>query len=95
MGGDLPSIYYRTLDPFVALTAAAATTRNLKLGTGIALVPQRDVIHLANETARLDLVSDGRLVLVEFRAEDPDDERRARWWRLYQSPYPVRGKRRA
>jgi probable F420-dependent oxidoreductase len=49
------------LDPFVALTAAAATTRTLVLATGIALVPQRDVIHLAKEVASLDLVSDGRV----------------------------------
>ncbi|WP_028937125.1 LLM class F420-dependent oxidoreductase [Pseudonocardia spinosispora] len=62
-GGDLPRVYYRTLDPFVALTAAAATTTNLLLATGIALVPQRDVIHLANEAASLDVVSDGRAAL--------------------------------
>ncbi|HEY2204879.1 MAG TPA: LLM class F420-dependent oxidoreductase [Pseudonocardia sp.] len=62
-GGDLPRIYYRTLDPFVALTAAASTTSRLQLATGIALVPQRDVIHLAKEVASLDLVSDGRAVL--------------------------------
>lgn len=62
-GGDLPRIYYRTLDPFVALTAAAGTTTNLLLATGIALVPQRDVIHLAKQVASLDLVSNGRAVL--------------------------------
>jgi probable F420-dependent oxidoreductase len=62
-GGDLPRKYYRTLDPFVALTALAAVTRNLLVGTGIALLPQRDVIHLAKEAASLDLVSGGRLQL--------------------------------
>jgi probable F420-dependent oxidoreductase len=62
-GGELPRVYYRTLDPFVALTAAAAATRNLLVATGIALVPQRDVIHLANETASLDVVSNGRAAL--------------------------------
>ncbi|HZZ46190.1 MAG TPA: LLM class F420-dependent oxidoreductase [Pseudonocardia sp.] len=62
-GGDLPSVYYRTLDPFVALTAAAVVTEKLTLGTGIALVPQRDLIHLAKESASLDLVSGGRLAL--------------------------------
>ncbi len=44
-GGDLPRVYYRTLDPFAALTAMAGTTTDLLLGTGIALLPQRDVIH--------------------------------------------------
>lgn len=59
-GGDLPHIYYRTLDPFVALTAAATATRRLLLGTGIALLPQRDVIHTAKQVASLDLLSGGR-----------------------------------
>ncbi|HEY4003706.1 MAG TPA: LLM class F420-dependent oxidoreductase [Pseudonocardia sp.] len=62
-GGELPRVYYRTLDPFVALSSAAAATQNLLLATGIALVPQRDVIHLANEAASLDVVSDGRAAL--------------------------------
>src|SRR5664280_2746307 len=59
-GGDLPRKYYRTLDPFVALTAMASVTNRLLVGTGIALLPQRDVIHLAKEVASVDLVSDGR-----------------------------------
>lgn len=59
-GGPIPPKYYRTLDPFVALTAAAAATDRLILGTGIALVPQRDPIHTAKEVASLDLVSQGR-----------------------------------
>jgi probable F420-dependent oxidoreductase len=62
-GGELPRVYYRTLDPFVALTAVAAATQNLLVATGIALVPQRDVIHLANEAASLDVVSGGRAAL--------------------------------
>ncbi|MDT7575898.1 MAG: hypothetical protein QOH17_2231, partial [Pseudonocardiales bacterium] len=60
-GGELPRRYYRTLDPFVALAAVASVTSRLVLGTGIALLPQRDVIHTANEVASLDLVSDGRV----------------------------------
>ncbi|ADJ44295.1 N5,N10-methylenetetrahydromethanopterin reductase-related protein [Amycolatopsis mediterranei S699] len=59
-GGDLPRVYYRTLDPFVALAAAATATSELLLGTGIALLIQRDLIHTAKEVASLDLISDGR-----------------------------------
>ena len=55
-GGELPRVYYRTLDPFVSLTAAAVATENLLVGTGIALVVQRDTIHTAKEVASLDLV---------------------------------------
>jgi probable F420-dependent oxidoreductase len=62
MGGELPRIYYRTLDPFVALTAAATVTDKLLLGTGIALLAQRDAIHTAKEVASLDLVSGGRVI---------------------------------
>jgi len=59
-GGPIPPKYYRTLDPFVALTAAAVATEELLLGTGIALIPQRDPILTAKEVASLDLVSQGR-----------------------------------
>ena len=61
-GGELPRIYYRTLDPFVTLAAMAETTTDLLLGTGIALMPQRDVIHTAKQAASVDLVSGGRLL---------------------------------
>src|SRR6516162_8722962 len=56
-GGPIPRKYYRPLDPFVALTAAAVATQTLVLGTGIALIPERDPIVTAKEVASLDLVS--------------------------------------
>ncbi|MFJ4844730.1 MULTISPECIES: LLM class F420-dependent oxidoreductase [unclassified Streptomyces] len=62
-GGELPEMYYRTLDPFVALAVIATVTERLLLGTGIALIPQRDPFHTAKEVATLDLVSGGRAVL--------------------------------
>ncbi len=55
--------YLRSLDPYVALAAAAAVTERIRLGTGIALVAQHDPITLAKELATLDLLSRGRLVL--------------------------------
>jgi probable F420-dependent oxidoreductase len=55
--------YYRTLDPFVALASAAATTCSLAIGTGVVLLPQRDVIYTAKEVSTLDLISNGRVVL--------------------------------
>ena len=59
-GGELPEYYYRTLDPFVALSAAATVTTRLRLGTGVCLVIQRDPILTAKETATLDHLSGGR-----------------------------------
>jgi probable F420-dependent oxidoreductase len=61
-GGELPSIYYRTLDPFVTLAAAAAVTSKIELFTGIALLIQRDPIITAKESASIDLISGGRFV---------------------------------
>src|SRR5215468_5518131 len=60
---DLPRYYQRILDPFVALTAAAGATRRLRLGTGVALLIQRDPIGTAKEVATLDLLSGGRVEL--------------------------------
>ena len=56
----LPEEYWRSHDQFVALAAAAAVTTNLKLGTGITLVAQRDPLWLAKEVASLDMISNGR-----------------------------------
>ena len=61
-GGDLPDIYYKTLDPFVTLAAAAAVTSKIELFTGIALLIQRDPIITAKEAASIDLISGGRFV---------------------------------
>jgi probable F420-dependent oxidoreductase len=62
-GGELPREYSHTLDPFLALTAAAAATRRLRVGTGICLIIQRNPIVTAKEVATLDLLSGGRFEL--------------------------------
>ena len=61
-GGELPKRYSHTHDPFVALSFAAAATRTLRLGTGIALVAQRDPIITAKTVASVDQLSDGRFI---------------------------------
>lgn len=61
-GGDLPLEYSHALDPFVALTAVAATTSRLRIGTAICLVAQRDPILLAKQIASLDHLSGGRFL---------------------------------
>ena len=55
--------YRRSLDPYIALAAAAAGTSRILLGTGIGLVAQHDTITFAKQLATLDLLSNGRLVL--------------------------------
>lgn len=61
-GGELPDYYAHTLDPFVALSAVAAVTQTLRLGTGICLLVERDPITTAKAVASLDFLSGGRVV---------------------------------
>lgn len=61
-GGELPEAYSHTHDPFVALSFAAAVTKEILLGTGICLIPQRDPIVTAKCVASLDQLSGGRFV---------------------------------
>lgn len=60
--GPLPDIYKGTYDPFVALTAAAAVTERILIGTGVCLVVERDPIITAKEVATLDRISRGRFL---------------------------------
>jgi probable F420-dependent oxidoreductase len=61
-GGELPRRYAECMDPFVSLSVAAAVTTRLKLGTGVALVVQRDPIQTAKLVASIDQVSRGRFL---------------------------------
>ncbi|HVM95976.1 MAG TPA: LLM class F420-dependent oxidoreductase [Candidatus Acidoferrales bacterium] len=61
-GAELPKEYWHTHDPFVALAVAATATKTLKVGTGICLIIERDIITLAKEVASLDFLSNGRFI---------------------------------
>lgn len=61
-GPELPRHYLHSIDPFVGLSAAAAVTRDLLIGTGVCLVVQRDPIDLAKQVATLDMLSNGRFL---------------------------------
>jgi probable F420-dependent oxidoreductase len=61
-GGDLAKRYYDVMDPFVTLSAAAAATKRLKVGTGVCLVIQRDTIQTAKQVASIDQISSGRFL---------------------------------
>ena len=52
----------RILDPVIALTFLAAHTRQVRLGMGIIILPQRNPLVLAKELASLDELSSGRLI---------------------------------
>ncbi len=62
LSDSVPMAYRSMLDPFVALGAAAAVTKTIKLGTAICILPQHDAIHCAKAVSTLDQVSGGRIV---------------------------------
>lgn len=50
-------------DPFIALSYAAAITKNIRLATGVLILPQRHPAYVAKEVASLDVLSGGRVTL--------------------------------
>ena len=63
-GADLPDDrYLRTIDPWVALSMAAAVTSRIRLATAVALPVESDPITLAKTIASLDFLSGGRVTL--------------------------------
>src|SRR6476646_90673 len=61
-GGPLIRPYYDIMDPFLALNTAATVTTRLKVGTGIALITQRDPIVTAKMVSSIDQLSQGRFL---------------------------------
>lgn len=62
-GGELPEPYKKMMDPYISLMAAAAATTTLKLGTGIALLMERELFSQAKTIATLDRLSNGRVII--------------------------------
>jgi probable F420-dependent oxidoreductase len=62
-GGEMPAPYRRMLDPYLSLMTAANATSTLRLGTGIALLMERDIFSQAKTIATLDHLSGGRVMI--------------------------------
>ena len=59
----LPDYYWQTYDIFVAMTVAATVAKNIKIGSGVSLIVERNPIFLAKEAATIDFLSKGRFIL--------------------------------
>jgi probable F420-dependent oxidoreductase len=62
LGGELPSIYWESYEPFTYLSQVAAVTESLKIGTGVCLAAQHHPLALAKRVASLDALSGGRFL---------------------------------
>ncbi|MCB1699712.1 MAG: TIGR03619 family F420-dependent LLM class oxidoreductase [Halioglobus sp.] len=85
-GGELPAPYRKMMDPYVSLMAAAAATTKLKLGTGIALLMERELFSQAKTIATLDRLSAGRVLIgcgVGWNEEEFSNATRLPWQRRY------------
>ena len=66
-------VVYPGLDPLTPLAAAAVVTDHIELQTSVVVLPLRDPVLLAKETAAVDVLSRGRLtvgVSVGWRGDD-------------------------
>jgi probable F420-dependent oxidoreductase len=85
-GGEMPAPYRKMMDPYISLMAAAAVTTNLKLGTGIALLMERELISQAKTIASLDRLSNGRVIIgtgVGWNREEFENASSLPWERRY------------
>jgi alkanesulfonate monooxygenase SsuD/methylene tetrahydromethanopterin reductase-like flavin-dependent oxidoreductase (luciferase family) len=60
---DQPHPYEPSIDPWIALSFIAASTKSVMLGTTVSQIALRDPVLMARELATLDLLSRGRVIV--------------------------------
>ena len=60
---DLTGTYGRLFEAFITLAALSTVTEDVKLGTGVLILPLRDPVLVAKQAATLDAFANGRLIL--------------------------------
>ncbi|TXS95260.1 LLM class F420-dependent oxidoreductase [Parahaliea maris] len=87
-GDELPEPYKKMMDPYVSLMAAAAATDTLKLGTGIALLMERELFSQAKTIGTLDRLSGGRVLIgcgVGWNEEEFENATSLPWKKRYSA----------
>ena len=74
------------LEPFTVLSAIAARTNNIRLGTAVLLASLRHPVQLAHISATLDLISGGRVVLGMGVGGAFNDAQRQEWHNVGVDP---------
>ncbi len=85
-GGEMPEPYKKMMDPYLSLMVAAEATSTLKLGTGIALLLERELFSQAKTIATLDRYSNGRVLIgtgVGWNEEEFNNATHLPWDRRY------------
>tara|TARA_R110002049_G_scaffold308150_1_gene511132 strand:+ start:34530 stop:35366 length:837 start_codon:yes stop_codon:yes gene_type:complete len=85
-GGEMPEPYKMMRDPYISLMAAASVTTRLRLGTGIALLMERDIFSQAKTISTLDQLSGGRVLIgtgVGWNEEEFANVSRLPWNKRY------------
>jgi probable F420-dependent oxidoreductase len=87
-GGEMPDQYRRMMDPFLSLQLATTSTTRLRVGTGVALPLEHDLLDLAKTVTTLDHHSDGRFffgVGVGWNQEELANHRQLPWGQRYRA----------
>jgi probable F420-dependent oxidoreductase len=87
-GGEMPDQYRRMMDPFLSLQLATTSTTRLRVGTGVALPLEHDLLDLAKTVTTLDHHSGGRFffgVGVGWNQEELANHRQLPWGQRYRA----------
>jgi len=87
-GGEMPEQYRAMMDPFLSLLLAATASRNLLVGTSVALPLEHDLFDLAKTVATLDRFTAGRFLFgvgVGWNVEELANHQAIRWSQRYRA----------
>jgi probable F420-dependent oxidoreductase len=80
----VPRLWADIVDPYIALARASAATKNIKLGTAVSVVVERNPLNLAKQVSTLDMYSAGRFLFGIGVGSVPEQAE------LYGTDYPRR-----